>query len=374
MASRMIPFRRLAQIALFAVVGAFLPDSAHAANWSAERARLVEAAEREGALELYMLPNQLIREAVQREWAKDFPKIAMSGTVMRHPLFIARIRTERGAGKYLWDAGLTGWTSGYVLSKEGSVDPLLPELVDPEVADPAVWGGWDEAFVDDAGKYVFAMSSYLSSAYYNALALSPEKVARLGLKILLDPDLRGRIAWNDPAVPGSGLTFAYQLRRQLGEDGFRTLITEQQVAFVGQQHLVVEAMARGTAAIGMGPPVRRLIEPYLKAGIKADIRPLGNTPEVASLAIGGQTLYIFSRRPHPNATRLFVNWLLSRDVQDRLAKTQDLNSRRRDVSPVVQADEVPLPGVKYETLARERYETEIEDAVELIKRYRQAQP
>jgi hypothetical protein len=41
---------------------------------------------------------------------------------------------------------------------------------------------------------------------------------------------------------------------------------------------------------------------------------------------------------------------------------------------VVQADEVPLPGVKYETLARERYETEIEDAVGLIKRYRQAQP
>jgi iron(III) transport system substrate-binding protein len=343
-----------------------------AAEWPAERARLIEAAEKEGSLVLYMLPNQLIREAVQHEWARDFPKISMSGTVMRHPLFIARIRTERGAGKYLWDAGLTGWTSGYVLSKEGTVDPLLPEMVDPDVSDPKVWGGWDEAFVDIDRKYVFAMSSYLSSPQYNALLLSPEKVARQGLKVMLDPELKGKIAWNDPAVPGSGLTFVYQLRKGLGEHGFKTLITEQQVAFMTQQHLVVEAMARGTAWIGMGPPVRRLMEPYLKAGVKADIRPLGSTPETATLAIGGQTLYVFNKRPHPAATRLFVNWLLSRDVQDRLARTQDLNSRRSDVTPVALPDERPIPGVKYDTLARESFDPEIEQGIELIKKYREA--
>jgi hypothetical protein len=64
---------------------------------------------------------------------------------------------------------------------------------------------------------------------------------------------------------------------------------------------------------------------------------------------------------------------LSRDVQDRLSKSQELNSRRRDVTPVALPDELPRPGMKYETLAHERYENEIEDAVELIKRYRQAQ-
>ena len=35
--------------------------------------------------------------------------------------------------------------------------------------------------------------------------------------------------------------------------------------------------------------------------------------------------------PHPAATKLFVNWLLTRDVQARIMKAVKLNSRRKDV-------------------------------------------
>ena len=53
---------------------------------------------------------------------------------------------------------------------------------------------------------------------------------------------------------------------------------------LGQQ-MVVEAMARGTAWIGLGAPVKGLIAPYLQAGIKADIRSFGNSPDV-NIAMG----------------------------------------------------------------------------------------
>ena len=37
------------------------------------------------------------------------------------------------------------------------------------------------------------------------------------------------------------------------------------------------------------------------------------------------------KAPHPNASKLFVNWLLSKDTQTMLMKAVQLNSQRADV-------------------------------------------
>ena len=55
------------------------------------------------------------------------------------------------------------------------------------------------------------------------------------------------------------------------------------------------------------------------------------------MAAGG--IEAFDRRPHPNATKVFVNWLLTQHAQTELAKLIELNSRRVDVPPA-KADEV----------------------------------
>src|SRR6266576_3224911 len=45
-----------------------------------------------------------------------------------------RLSTERGAGQYLWDAAVTGTTTGLlVLLPPGMLDPLEPALVLPDV-------------------------------------------------------------------------------------------------------------------------------------------------------------------------------------------------------------------------------------------------
>ena len=99
---------------------------AAAQDWSAERAKLTATAEKEGTLIVYVQPNKSARDFVLQEWAKAYPKVEVSLTVMNHPEFMARIQTERSAGKYLWDVAFTGATSGYVLSKKGIIDPLVP--------------------------------------------------------------------------------------------------------------------------------------------------------------------------------------------------------------------------------------------------------
>ena len=342
------------------------PLPAAAQDWAAT----VAAAEKEGEVIMQSQPNVLAREFIQKEWPKLYPKIAVSLSVVPTPQFLIRFRTERQSGKFLWDLGFGGGSAGYALYKEGGVDPFAPELVLPEVNDPKIWGGWNEAYVDIQHKYVFSMSSYIRGPWYNAAFVSPEKVERLGLKVMLEPEYKGKTVWHDPLQFGTGQTQALLVQKQLGPEGFRKLLTEQDIQMVAQQQQVVEAMARGTAWIGLGAPVKGLIAPYLQAGIKADIRSFGNRPEVNIASIGGSNLYVFNRRPHPNATRVFINWILSKDVQAQLAKLLDQDTRRTDVPRAADADETPAPGVTYMSTQREEFEENQARVLALIRELR----
>ena len=48
--------------------------ASHAEDWSAERAKLVAAAENEGEIDLFSQPNLAARNYISAAWAKDFPK------------------------------------------------------------------------------------------------------------------------------------------------------------------------------------------------------------------------------------------------------------------------------------------------------------
>jgi iron(III) transport system substrate-binding protein len=326
---------------------------AAAQDWRAEWQRVVAAAEAEGELIMLSQPNVAFREYVQGEFSKAFPKITLSMSVVADAQFNVRVRTERQSGKYLWDFAVAGSNNGYTSARDGLLDPLMPEFIDPELKNPALWGGWDEAFVDKAGQYVFAPVAFIGSPWFNAAHVSPEKVAQDGLKVLLDPQLQGKIVWHDPLVPGAGQAYGPLIRTRLGDDGLRRVVVDQKTVFVAQQQQVVEAMARSTAWIGIGPPVRNLLAPYRQAGVNIDVRPFGNAPEVNIISIAGTLVYVFDRRPHPNATRVFVNWFLSRDVQHGLAKATGQRSRRADVPTTTEPDNTPIPGAKYLSTQRE---------------------
>jgi ABC-type Fe3+ transport system substrate-binding protein len=353
----------------FLLLALCAPSAAYA-DWAADKAKLVAEAEKEGNLVLFALPNQRVRDYVVNTWRATYPKIALEVSVFPQPQFIARVRVERSAGKHLWDVAFSGHPAGYLLAKEGALDPVLPELVDPDVNRPEIWGGWDNAFVDDQKKYVLAASAYLSSMNYNALHVSPEKAKRLGYKLMLEPELKGKIAWDEPTTPGAGMSASFFIRDRLGDDGLRTLVQDKRVFFVAHQNQVVEAVARGTAWIGIGPPVKMMMESFTQAGVKADIRMLGRTPEEATMSHGGQTVYVFKDRPHPAATRLFVNWILGKEVQYAMADLLGQGSRRNDV-PHVDPDTTPIPGMKYHAPQNEAYQPHVQAAVDLIKELRQ---
>ena len=78
------------------------------------------------------------------------------------------------------------------------------------------------------------------------------------------------------------------------------------------------------------------------------------------------TLFVFNKRPHPNATRVFVNWLLTHDVQEGFAKAIQQSSRRADVASVAEPDQTPIPGVTYLHTQWEEDQQKMDDAVKLV--------
>jgi ABC-type Fe3+ transport system substrate-binding protein len=339
--------RCLAGAAIASVAATVTITPARAQDWRAELQKVVAAANQEGTLIFYSQPNKAAQDYILREFPKAYPQIKVSLSAMGGAEFIARIKTERGAGKYLWDVALAGPPVGYVLAHADILDPVMPEFVDPEIKNPDLWGGWNNAFTDVAGKYEFAMANFIAGPWFDALKIPPEKVEKLGIKLLLDPGVKGKIAWHDPAVQGAGQPYTLLLRAKLGDEGLKQVIVEQQPQFYKDQFQVVEAMARGTAWIGIGPPVRSLIAPYTQAGVKTDIRNFGASADLALQEIGGSGLFVFKDRPHPNATRVFINWLLTRDVQYGMAKATEHASRRLDVPTTTAPDETPIKGATY---------------------------
>jgi len=315
-------------------------------GWKAEWDEVVAAAKKEGKLVVCMSPSVGRRDFLLKQWKADYPEIDLSLSIAAGSTFVPAIITERSAGRYQWDVFHSGPNSGVTAIRAGLLDPLLPELILPEAKDPAPWGGWDEAFYDRERKYILGLSSDVQTAYYNAKVLAPERANRLGLKVLLEPDMKGKIYWFDPRGTGTGAPFLVLVERVLGREAWRKIMVEQDPTFVSSHGASAEAVVRGKAAIAFSGPVEENLREFRNAGLQFDVRDLGHTPETAYLGTDGATLAVFNKRPHPNAARVFVNWIMTKRIAEGMAVGSGYDSRRSDV-PSVNPNSRAIPGAKY---------------------------
>ena len=308
--------------------------------------KTVAAAKQEGQVVVCISPGLPRREFLLKQWSAEYPDIELQVQNVSGTSFVPAVATERAAGRYLWDVFDSGPNSGYSAMRAGLLDPLLPQLILPEVKDPKIWGGWDDAFYDDQKEYVLGLITDLESPYYNAAVIPPEKVRAQGLKVLLDPEYKGKIVWYDPRREGPGSPYLALFDHVLGSDGLRQLVTEQDPVFVTSLNDAAQALVRGKAAIAIAGNPQSDLGPYTQAGIKIDARVLGNTPQTAYRGTDGTTLGIFNKAPHPNAARVFINWIMTKRISAMLADAQSFSSRRADVPPL-DARGLPLPGAVY---------------------------
>jgi iron(III) transport system substrate-binding protein len=112
----------------------------------------------------------------------------------------------------------------------------------------------------------------------------------------------------------------------------------QEPVITGDNRQLTEWLVRGRYPIAIGLRSYDLLV-FQQEGLGKNVLPV-RTGEALPLSIGSGGIQVISQAPHPNATKVFVNWLLTQRVQERLAQATADNSRRTDVAPP-SPEEVP---------------------------------
>ena len=109
--------------------------------------------------------------------------------------------------------------------------------------------------------------------------------------------------------------------------------TDQQPTFMTITRQITDAVSRGDAAISIGGNPEAIYQCWHAGGCKDVIR-LPNINYVLARGVG-----VFKNAPHKDATKVWINWLLSREGQESYvamwAKTNESGavSMRSDVAP-----------------------------------------
>jgi ABC-type thiamine transport system substrate-binding protein len=158
------------------------------------------------------------------------------------------------------------------------------------------------------------------------------------IETLSNPEWRSKIAMADPRG-GASMNVLSVMAKVYGIESVKTLMSDPQPMITADPRQQLNWLTTGRYPIAFGIPAVTLVEYGEKGG------SIDEYKKVAGLkmwAPGVGALQLLSKAPHPNATKVFVNWLLSRDVQGPLMAAVKLNSRRNDVPLGSPADAVDV--------------------------------
>jgi iron(III) transport system substrate-binding protein len=330
---------------ILAALLALLWPLAAAAQTSASWDETLAAARKEGKVVVLGPPTADMRRGIPAAFKARFG-ITVEYLGGRSQDVAARLRAERQAGVYSVDAVLAGMDSmSTFFYREKMLAPLRPVLMLPEVTDGSKWKKGKLWFGDPDDQYVLRLANSVSNLFH--INTGQVKLGDLkSAQDLLDPQWKGRIALQDPIVTGTGSNHAAHLYRQLGGDFIRKLYVDQKPLIARDTRVLTDALIRGTHAIVLGAEDSD-VDRMAKEGMPLAL--LQGFPDLNAEISGGYGhLGLLANAPHPNAAKIFVNWMASREGGELYARARSASTTRSDIDESFLAPEViPKPGVKY---------------------------
>ena len=125
----------------------------------------------------------------------------------------------------------------------------------------------------------------------------------------------------------------------------------------GELFISIEKV-RITKGVGLSETTKRL-----KASEVAVLDP--NGPVGGMITGGFGSLSLIDNPPHPNAAKVFLNWILTKDGQQSIVTQIGQNSRRLDTQGP--ADTALRPGVKYQNVQKQEFSDTFDRATALAK-------
>lgn len=322
-------------------------------DWKKHWEATVHAAKQEGEVVIYG-PHNPIYQQLWALFQKSYPEIKFNFVPGKGSDHAQRIVAERRAGKYLPDL-LMGGSSTYASFAPGTLEPLKPLLLLPEVTDVSAWWDGKLHFADPQDQSGVIVSGEVGTrrGSYNTKLVDPKEIQSWW--DLLQLKWKGKLGTFDPRVAGGGgetfLFFYYT--PALGPKYITRILTETDILLTRDLTQGTDWLGQGKIwfYIGSGQPIMKA----KKQGLPVELMP---HPLKEGEVMGGGSccMAVLNRAPHPNAAKLFVNWVLSREGQVAWQKYAEVNSLRMDIPKTdLPPDDVPQKGVNYFLINSSKY-------------------
>ena len=356
----------IAALLSLAVAAGAMAASAPKADWQAEWEKTIAAAEKDGQVTIYGPPGITYQNAITT-FQDSFPKIKLVYVPGSGTNNAQRLVTERRAGKYLADLFVGGsGTLIEVLFDSNLLEPLPPMLLLPEVKDQSAWFNKTHVYADAKGQYVFMMQGNVNT---NLAAYNTKLTKADGLKSYLDllnPKWKGKMVAYDPRARGhiQSVRSIYYTPK-LGGEFFRRFFSEMDVTVARDQRLMIDWLAQGKFQLSIFSTSND-VQDAKKKGLPVD---LIDAPDDESFMSGGfGHVSVLNKAPHANASKVFLNWLLSREGQLKWQEKSDNNSLRVDIPKGMLSDPTAVPKEKgkYLNSSLPQYQ-DVEPALKIVE-------
>ncbi len=279
-------------------------------------AKLVQGAKKEGNLRFSTGMRAEEADKLIKRFNEKYPFLKVVLNRATGQKAVTKILAEARAGMHNYDVYQTSFTVFSILKEHG----LLTKYISPESK------YYPKMLVDPAGYWTDHYSSFFVMGYNTKLV--PAREAPKNLTDLLDPKWKGKMGMDDKAFEW----FAGVLRSMGEENGLRFFekLAQQDIQFRTGKPLITQLMAAGEIRFGIAL-YGDMIEELKTHGAPIEWVPFD--PVVLIL----HPLSLSAHARNPNAARLFVDFLLSREGQEmlvdmyRTSKRIDVKSKREGI-------------------------------------------
>ena len=284
---------------------------------------LVAAAKKEGELVLYLSTNLTDANGMIQLFKKKYPFINVNFFRADNEKLLNRILTESTAGKFNGDVILISSFEVRVLMQK----KLLHKYVSPHSQ------FYPEGFIDKDGLWTSVYSIPRVIAY-NTKLVKPD-VAPKSFEDLLNPRWKGGFGLSDSAV----LWYAGFLKfygEEKGRDYMRKLAA-QKPAFRDSETVITQLLAAGEFPLGLT---------YLHQAdtAKRHGAPVEWVRTAQPIVTGLKPIALSAKAQHPNAGKLFIDLVLSKQGQElirsfnRIPDRGDVTSELKEGTKLFPAD------------------------------------
>jgi iron(III) transport system substrate-binding protein len=270
----------------------------HSLNVQDKRDFLVKGAQKEGELVYYgtILVNEFTE--LGKAFNTRYPFLNLKHYYAPREGILNRLLTEARAGSHAVDAIQVDSSYGYQLLNENLVHPYAVAARDrfyDGTYDPS--GSWHSMY-------------YLTTALiYNTTLVKPEAAPQT-YDALLEPTWKGKLLFD----PEAGYILA-AMEQAWGREkavDYLTKLSKQDLSFRRGGALTTQVVSSGEYPIGIA------INGETSAAIRDKGGPLG-FKVLSPKVVKPEGLFLAKNSPHPHATLLFADWVLSEEGQGVLA-------------------------------------------------------